>query len=277
MFRDVLKRLRHFDAYQKPLEDFRVKTLSGAVITIVCTVCIVILFCYEWNAYRTIDVDQELFVDLSRNQKLTINLDVTFPRLPCDLLSLDVMDVSGENQNDVAKGLKKIRIDKLGSVIRDDEAKAAASTITTTVQTTSTAHNETALDTAKCLSCYGAEASNIPCCNDCASVRAAYRQKNWHFSPFGVEQCKRELEESGRSMQAAAELTAASVERLLKSAEGCRLSGHLEVNKVAGNFHIAPGVSFQQSHMVSFLDQKQQQALRPFVLCLNEKSRFFLK
>ena len=31
--------------------------------------------------------------------------------------------------------------------------------------------------------------------------------------------------------------------------EGCRLHGHLEVNKVAGNFHIAPGQSFEQHHV----------------------------
>ena len=38
--------------------------------------------------------------------------------------------------------------------------------------------------------------------------------------------------------------------KLIDSGEGCRLEGHLEVNKVAGNFHIAPGISFQQNHMV---------------------------
>jgi len=31
--------------------------------------------------------------------------------------------------------------------------------------------------------------------------------------------------------------------------EGCRVHGRLEVNKVAGNFHIAPGQSFEQRHM----------------------------
>jgi hypothetical protein len=29
--------------------------------------------------------------------------------------------------------------------------------------------------------------------------------------------------------------------------EGCNIYGFLEVNKVAGNFHFAPGKSFQQS------------------------------
>ena len=31
--------------------------------------------------------------------------------------------------------------------------------------------------------------------------------------------------------------------------EGCNLYGFLEVNKVAGNFHFAPGKSFQQSNV----------------------------
>jgi endoplasmic reticulum-Golgi intermediate compartment protein 3 len=31
--------------------------------------------------------------------------------------------------------------------------------------------------------------------------------------------------------------------------EGCQVHGYLEVNKVAGNFHIAPGQSFQQNHV----------------------------
>ncbi len=34
--------------------------------------------------------------------------------------------------------------------------------------------------------------------------------------------------------------------------EGCNVYGHLEVNKVAGNFHFAPGNSFQQLNMFFF-------------------------
>jgi endoplasmic reticulum-Golgi intermediate compartment protein 3 len=34
-----------------------------------------------------------------------------------------------------------------------------------------------------------------------------------------------------------------------QSNEGCNIHGNLQVNKVRGNFHIAPGQSFQQSHM----------------------------
>jgi hypothetical protein len=38
------------------------------------------------------------------------------------------------------------------------------------------------------------------------------------------------------------------VDQLLKSA-GCNIHGRVDVNKVAGNLHVAPGKSFQANHM----------------------------
>ena len=107
MFGGIFNRLRHFDAYPKTLEDFRVKTLAGAFISLFCTILIVILFLMEWQAYITIEIHQELFVDLSRSQKLTININMTLAKLPCGLVSIDAGDISGES-SDVSKGLKKV-------------------------------------------------------------------------------------------------------------------------------------------------------------------------
>ena len=45
------------------------------------------LFASELNFYLTKDVQPELFVDTSRNEKMRINLDVTFPMMPCSLIS----------------------------------------------------------------------------------------------------------------------------------------------------------------------------------------------
>jgi hypothetical protein len=250
---EILSKLRHFDAYPKPLEDFRIKTLSGALISTITAILATILFISEWRVYTRLDVDQELFVDLTRNQKLTININMTFTHLPCALLSLDAMDISGEHQNDVVKGLKKIRLDRKGNVVLEEttlnETKSTHPVLSsTTIQAGSDVAN---VSKPKCQSCYGAEASNYPCCNTCDDVRAAYRQKNWHFSPFGVEQCKKELDDASKYVKAS-EITRDGqfVEKLLESGEGCQIYGHLEVNKVAGNFHIAPGISYQQNHMV---------------------------
>ena len=51
---------------------------------------------------------------------MEIHLNITFPRVPCELLTLDVMDVSGEQQTGVMHGVQKIRLesaDKGGKII----------------------------------------------------------------------------------------------------------------------------------------------------------------
>jgi len=52
-------------------------------VTIVSAVIMFILFVSELNYYLTKDVQQELFVDTSRGQKLKINLDITLMKVGC--------------------------------------------------------------------------------------------------------------------------------------------------------------------------------------------------
>jgi hypothetical protein len=51
---------------------------------------------------------------------MEIHMNITFPKLPCELLTLDVMDVSGEQQHGVMHGVNKVRLQPAsqgGSVI----------------------------------------------------------------------------------------------------------------------------------------------------------------
>ena len=41
---------------------------------------------------------------------MEIHLNITFPKIPCELLTLDVMDVSGEQQTGVMHGVHKFRL-----------------------------------------------------------------------------------------------------------------------------------------------------------------------
>lgn len=41
---------------------------------------------------------------------MEISMNITFPRVPCELLTLDVMDVSGEIQMGVMHGVNKVRL-----------------------------------------------------------------------------------------------------------------------------------------------------------------------
>ncbi|XP_064652383.1 endoplasmic reticulum-Golgi intermediate compartment protein 3-like [Lineus longissimus] len=232
--KEVLNRLRQFDAYPKTLEDFRVKTYAGAAVTIISGLIMLILFVSELNYYLTTEVHPELFVDISRGQKLKINIDITFPRVSCTYLTVDAMDVSGESQNDVDANLFKTRLTMEGKPVKDGEpAEKENLGEEKSVDIVKTLKKP--LDPTRCESCYGAETTDLKCCNTCDDVREAYRRKGWAFTtPEEIEQCKRE---------GYAEKMKAGVN------EGCRMYGYLQVNKVAGNFHFAPGKSFQQSHV----------------------------
>eukprot|EP01111_Echinosteliopsis_oligospora_P002808 TRINITY_DN1439_c0_g1_i1.p1 TRINITY_DN1439_c0_g1~~TRINITY_DN1439_c0_g1_i1.p1 ORF type:complete len:384 (-),score=111.29 TRINITY_DN1439_c0_g1_i1:153-1304(-) len=223
---DLFSRLKSFDAYPKTLDDFRVRTMSGAIVSLVSGIFILWLFFSEVALYLSVDVQPELFVDTTRGEKLKINMDIVFHKLPCAYLSVDAMDISGEHQLDVSHNIYKKRLSPDGiplieaPVIKDSGINSAAL--------------KDQKDGPYCGSCYGAERELGDCCNTCEDVRDAYLKKGWGFNADGVVQCEREGFTKNLQEQ---------------QGEGCQVYGYLEVNKVAGNFHFAPGKSFQQHHM----------------------------
>lgn len=227
--KDLVSTLKKFDAYPKTLEDFRVKTFGGAAVTLVSGLLMFLLFVSELSFYLTTEVTPELYVDTARGQKLRINVDVLFPKLPCVYLSIDAMDVSGEQQIDVMHSIFKKRMDLNGKSIEDDAEKGDLG------DKSHEAKELLELDPNRCESCYGAETPAQQCCNTCEEVREAYRKKGWALSEVdNIKQCTREGWKDKLKAQ---------------KDEGCLVTGHLEVNKVAGNFHFAPGKSFQQHHV----------------------------
>ncbi|PTB65464.1 DUF1692-domain-containing protein [Trichoderma citrinoviride] len=222
-------RFTRLDAFTKTVDEARIRTTSGGIVTIVSLLVVVFLAWGEWTDYRRIVVHPELVVDKGRGERMDIHLNMTFPNMPCELLTLDVMDVSGEQQHGVAHGITKIRLQPAALGGGEIESKSL----------TELHEKAEHLDPNYCGACYGATAPSTAqkpgCCNTCDEVREAYAQASWAFGRGeGVEQCEREHYSERLDQQ---------------REEGCRIEGLLQVNKVIGNFHLAPGRSFSNGNM----------------------------
>jgi hypothetical protein len=83
----------------------------------------VTLSIFEISNYIRGESVSELIVDLShRDDFVNVNLDVMFPFMPCDILSLDVHDILGTHKTDVMGDIKKHRLDKDGIRISTESA-----------------------------------------------------------------------------------------------------------------------------------------------------------
>ncbi|KAK7788838.1 hypothetical protein R5R35_001327 [Gryllus longicercus] len=224
---DILDTLRRFDAYPKTQEDIRIKTFGGATVTVLSCIIMVTLFVSELRDYMSPNISEELFVDISRGPNLRINIDFVIPRISCEFLVLDAMDSSGEQHLQIEHNIYKRRLDLLGNPIEEPQ-KEDLGAVSEIVQ-------KDVNKTQECGSCYGAETEDLPCCSTCEDVKDAYRRKKWAFPDLqSIKQCQSE-----------------NYSEKLKSAftEACQIYGYMEVNRVGGSFHIAPGKSFSINHV----------------------------
>ncbi|KAI9227957.1 MAG: endoplasmic reticulum-golgi intermediate compartment protein 3-like protein [Piptocephalis tieghemiana] len=222
----MLNKLQQFDAYAKTLEDFRVKTSSGALLTLASAGLIVILLLSEFAAYRAVQLRPSMSVDPVRKERLTINLNMTMPKIPCYLLNLHVMDDAGEDQMDTSHVIFKTRIDASGQRI-DTTHEPSLLTKGKSKKPQELVHLK---DKNYCGSCYGGTPPKSGCCNTCEDIKDAYTRKGWAFhNGEGMEQCANE----------------GYTERIKEmDKEGCNIHGRVEVNKVSGNVHFALGETY---------------------------------
>jgi hypothetical protein len=86
----------------------------------------------EFFDYRRLTIDTSILVDRARDEKLTVRFNMTFSKVPCYrqcliaryliahttiVLSLDVMDISGEQQHDITHNVVKTRLNEFGSPV----------------------------------------------------------------------------------------------------------------------------------------------------------------
>ncbi|KAK5782002.1 endoplasmic reticulum-Golgi intermediate compartment family protein PWA37_002341 [Arxiozyma heterogenica] len=229
-------RLISIDAFYKAQDDVRIRTKTGAWMTISCLFVTFLLLLNEWIQFKSIIVKPELVIDRERQLPLDFSIDIVFPNIPCDILTFDIMDDMGNllifNDNPDSQFVK-YRINNIGQELGEYKPVLAESS--------SISDNNNKDKSAYCGSCYGAidqsansqksDPNEYICCQTCFEVQRAYISAGWaFFDGKNIEQCEREGYVS-------------SLHKHLN--EGCRLKGDSKLKRINGNIHFAPGYSFQ--------------------------------
>lgn len=109
----------------------------------------------------------------------------TYKRGNYAVLSLDVTDISGEQQRDLSHNIAKVRVDSSGKPVPNSQSGELRNEVDLM--------NEKKQEQQEgyCGSCYGGIAPEGGCCNTCEDVRQAYVNKGWSFTnPDAIEQVR---------------------------------------------------------------------------------------
>ncbi|KAA0157475.1 hypothetical protein FNF27_00640 [Cafeteria roenbergensis] len=240
----VRRALEKLDAFPKFTKDFREQTTAGAVVSIVTLLVMLWLIVCETAWWLNVEVRETMEVNHHRNEQLKISFDISFPSVPCSMVSIDSQDVTGQRHENVLHNIFKRRVDASGVAVGRADAHSLGGTVTTGDQLLEektramkegreTLTEESARRSGKdCGSCYGA-GSPGQCCSTCDEVKELYRQKGWSFDAGTVQQCK----EEGVTGDAEGD-----------SKDGCNVYGFVMVPAVAGQLHFAPASEIGALH-----------------------------
>jgi len=114
--------LKQFDFYKDLPRDLAEPTNSGAGISLIVMAIMGLLLLQETWSYVTPVKTSEIVIDVksSGEEKLGINLNISLPRVPCEILSLDVVDVTGVHVVDVGGQVHKHRLDRSGNILASE-------------------------------------------------------------------------------------------------------------------------------------------------------------
>ncbi|CAB4274591.1 unnamed protein product [Prunus armeniaca] len=189
----VKQALKSLDAFPRAEEHLLQKTQTGAVVSVVGLLIMATLFVHELRYYLTTYTVHQMSVDLKRGETLPIHINITFPSLPCDVLSVDAIDMSGKHEVDLDTNIWKLRLNSYGHIIGTEYL------------------------------------------SDLVEKEHSHKHDD---SKDHHEDKDQEIHLQGAFDQAAEDLIK-RVKHAIANGEGCQVFGVLDVQRVAGNFHIS--------------------------------------
>lgn len=109
-----MSKLRDFDLYRRIPKDLTEATTHGSVLSICASLFMIVLFGLELMAFLTVKYHSDVGIDVTTDQMLRINFNITMLDLPCEYAIIDVVDVLGSRFDNVTKNINKWQIDSDG-------------------------------------------------------------------------------------------------------------------------------------------------------------------
>jgi len=103
----TLRDVKKYDVYSKVHEDYRVKTRSGGMVSLLSMLAMLLLFLTELFGYLSPEIVDHIIVDTTLDEKLPIGVNITFPDLHCGDVYVDTIDSRMEAHADVHGSMQK--------------------------------------------------------------------------------------------------------------------------------------------------------------------------
>ena len=110
---------KSFDFFRRLPADLTESSFSGAAMSLATSTVLVLLVLTEFANYMDTRVTSvmELQQPGEGFNNLEMFINITLPRAPCNVLSLDVQDIMGSHVVDFRGNLEKVRLDRNGNEI----------------------------------------------------------------------------------------------------------------------------------------------------------------
>lgn len=203
----VKQALKSLDAFPRAEDHLLQKTQSGAFVSIVGLVIMATLFIHELKYYLSTYTVHQMAVDLNRGEPLPIHINMSFPSLPCDVLSVDAIDLSGKHEVDLDTNIWKLRLNRDGVIVGSEY-------LSDLVEKGHGVHK-----------------------HDDHTGNRAHKDDHEHDHKENHDDSEKKIHLEGFDKDA--ENLIERVKHAIANEEGCLVYGSLDVQRVAGNFHIS--------------------------------------
>lgn len=106
------------DIFRRIPKDLTEATVSGAIVSILCLVVMVLLFTGEVISYAFPRTHSDMMMARGRgDERIKVFLDIELHRLPCVFLSVDIADILRNHEVDSSQNLRKIPLSSSGEEI----------------------------------------------------------------------------------------------------------------------------------------------------------------